>query len=410
MLHDCNDWLAVLLPLASHGTTLAFSVHFRPKLSSAAQRRHLQHIATLESTTKPTLLLLGGDFNSAVDPGTALHAALSPQGCLGHAQRLLPEGTLTHFSRRGPVLTATAIDHVFATGAVSEAEAVAFPIESAHMAILATDQLSSAAVDPFAWKRYRWRALQPEVLERVVALLDIYWAFLAPTPVDPYIYIAAAHAVADCVVPRRQPPKSELASLAPHPPRYSPDEIHALQEQVSQRARQRGYRSRADTLRTAAITRATRRALRLPTVPLQPFAGLSPSPDEQPVSREARLAEVHAQAAYVQEDRWVRVDIQAVRDATSWEPWFTVFRPEHDLPMRLVLQLVRESCPTWSRAGTAAFAQELSRLPLLRWPALITLARKARSLAAALDKLPARLFALSSRGLLLGIRAVLTLA
>ena len=114
VLHDCIDWLAVLLPLASHGTTLAVSVHFRPKLSSAAQRRHLQHIGTVESTTKPTLLLLGGDFNSAVAPGTALHAALSPQGCLGHAQRLLPDGTLTHFSRRGPILTATAIDHVFA--------------------------------------------------------------------------------------------------------------------------------------------------------------------------------------------------------------------------------------------------------------------------------------------------------
>ena len=215
---------------------------------------------------------------------------------------------------------------------MSEAEAVAFPIESAHMAILATVHLSSAAVDPFAWKRYCWRALQPDVLERVVAHVDIYWAFLALTQVAPDIYIAAAHTVADRVVPRRQPPKSELASLAPHPPRYSPDEIHALQEQVSQRARQRGYRSRADTLRTAAITGATRRALRLPTGPLQPFAGLSPSPDEQPVTPEARLAEVHAQAAYVQEDRWVRVDVQAVRDATSWEPWFTVFRPEKRPP------------------------------------------------------------------------------
>ena len=299
VLHDCIDWLAVLLPLASHGTTLAVSVHFRPKLSSAAQRRHLQHIATLESTTKPTLLLLGGDFNSAITPGTALHAALSPRGCLGHSQRLLPDGTLTHFSRRGPVLTATSIDHVFAAGAVSEAKAVAFPIDSAHMAILASVQLSSEAVDPFAWKRYRWRALQPEVLGHVVALLDIYWAFLALTPVAPDIYVAAAHAVADRVVPRRQQPKSELASLAPHPPPYSPEEIHTLQALVSQRARQRGYRSRVDTLQTTAITGATRRALRLPTVPLQPFAGLAPRPDAQPATREARLAEVNAQAAYV---------------------------------------------------------------------------------------------------------------
>ena len=340
MLHDCIEWLAVLLPLASHVTALAVSVRFRPKLCSAAQRRHLQHIATLESATKPTLLLLGGDFNSAVAPGTALHTALSPWGCSGHAQRLLPDNTLTHFSRRCPVLTATAIDHVFAAGAVSEAEAATFPIDSAHMAIPATVQLSSAAVDPFAWKKYRWRALQPEVLDRMVALLDVYCAFVALTPVAPDIYRAAAHAIANRTVPRRQQPKWELASLTPHPPPYNQEEIHALQTLVSQRARQRGYRSRAGTLRTAAITGATHRALRLPAVPVQPFAGLAPSPDNQPVTRGSRLANVNAQAVYVQEDRRVRVDIRAVSDAGSWEPWFTAFRPEHAVPIHLVLPLV----------------------------------------------------------------------
>ena len=164
--------------------------------------------------------------------------------------------------------------------------------------------------------------------------------------------------------------------MTSHPPPYSPEEIHALQTQVSLQACQQGYRSRADTLRTAAITGATRRALRLPTFPLQPFAGLAPSPDDQPVTRAARLAEVNAQAAYVQEDRWVRVDVPAVRDAASREPWVTAFRPEHDLPMRLVLMLVRQANPGSSRAGTAAFAQELSRLPLLRWPALIASAAR----------------------------------
>ena len=47
VLHDCIDWLAVLLPLHSHGTALAVSVHFRSKLSSATQRWYLQHIATV---------------------------------------------------------------------------------------------------------------------------------------------------------------------------------------------------------------------------------------------------------------------------------------------------------------------------------------------------------------------------
>ena len=40
---DCIDWLAVLLPMASHGTTLAVRVHFCPRLSFVAQRHHLQH-------------------------------------------------------------------------------------------------------------------------------------------------------------------------------------------------------------------------------------------------------------------------------------------------------------------------------------------------------------------------------
>ena len=80
---------------------------------------------------------------------------------------------------------------------------MAFPIHSAHLAILATVQVSSPAVDPFAWERYCWRALQPEVPEHVVAPLDIYWAFLALTPVAPDFYVAAAQAVADREVPRR---------------------------------------------------------------------------------------------------------------------------------------------------------------------------------------------------------------
>ena len=200
---------------------------------------------------------------------------------------------------------------------------MAFPIDCAHTAILATVQLSSAAVEAFAWKRYRWRALQLEVLEHMVALLDIYWAFLALTPVGPDIYAAAAHAVANRLVPRHKPPIWELPSLAPDPPPYSSDEIHAPQALVSQRARQQGYRSRVDTLHTTAITGATRRALCLPTVPLQPFVGLAPRPDTQPVTREARLAEVTTQAVYVQEDRWVQVDMQAVSDAALWDPWFT---------------------------------------------------------------------------------------
>ena len=94
----------------------------------------------------------------------------------------------------------------------------------------------------------------------------------------------------------------------------------------------------------------------------------------------------------------------------TWEPWFTAFRHEHYLPMHLVLMLVRQANPAWSRAGTAAFAQELSCLPLLRWLAFIASARNARSRATALDNLPARLFALSSGGLLLGVRAILAQA
>ena len=160
--------------------------------------------------------------------------------------------------------------------------------------------------------------LQSEILDRVVALQDVYLAFMALTPVAPYIYIAASQAIAD-----------------------------PLQTQVSQRARQRGYQSRAGTVRTVAITRATRRALRLPTVPLQPFTGLAPSLDDHLITQGVRLAEVNAQAAYVHEDRWAQVDVQAVCDAVSFEPWITVFRPEHDLPMHLVLMLVRKANPTW---------------------------------------------------------------
>ena len=96
-----------------------------------------------------------------------------------------------------------------------------------------------------------------------------------------------------------------------------------------------------DTLHTTAITGATRRALCLPTVPLEPFVGLALRPDTQPATHEARLPDVNRQAAYVQKDRWVRVDMQAVSDAALWDPWFTACPAQgpdiwlHPQPQRL---------------------------------------------------------------------------
>ena len=208
---------------------------------------------------------------------------------------------------------------MFASGAVSEAEATTFPIDSAHMAILATSGSAQRRSTRSRGSDTAGGCCSHKIW--TAALLDVCWTSLDLRLVAPDIYIAAAHAIADRTVLRRQQPKLELASLTPHPPPYSPEEIHSLQTQVPQRGRQRQYRSRADMLRTAAITGATRRAHRLPTVRLQPFTGLAASPDNQPVTRGAGLAEVNAQAAYVQEDRWVLVDVRAVSDATSWYRW-----------------------------------------------------------------------------------------
>ena len=192
-------------------------VRFRPKLPPSRKRRHLQQIAALESATCPTWMLLARDFYMTMAPGTPLHSALADHGCLHHVLRLLPDGTATQYTRRGATDTATAIDHIFTAGAVAEAEAAVFPITSAHRAILARVHLLSGDVDAFAWKRYRRRALPPVDLARVVALLDVYWVFLALTAVHPDTYIAAAHQVADTVVPLRRTPKAELESLAPQP-------------------------------------------------------------------------------------------------------------------------------------------------------------------------------------------------
>ena len=299
------------------------------------------------STTNPTLLALRGDFHSSIAPRTTMHAAMSLRGSLGHAQRLLPDSTPTHFSKRGSVLTAMTIDHVSAEEAVPEAEAAVFLIEAPTW----------ASWLPSTLDRQRLPVQEEAIsLEGVAAggcgsrggaagcLLDLDLD-VALTPVALDIIISAAHAVADRVIPRPKQPHSEIASLAPHTPLYSQDEINARQAQVWKQARKRGCRFKADTLRTAAITRATPWALRLPTVPLQPIADLARSPNEQPITRGARLPEVNAQAAYVQKDRWVWVDVRTVNDAAPWEPWFTAFRPEHNIPMHLVRMLVRETQP-----------------------------------------------------------------
>ena len=89
-----------------------------------------------------------------------------------------------------------------------EAEGAVFPIAVSHQAILATVHLRSGGRDPFAWKGYRWRAPPPANLARVAALLDVYRALLALTAVDGDTYIAAAHQVAQMMVPlRATPPK-----------------------------------------------------------------------------------------------------------------------------------------------------------------------------------------------------------
>ena len=122
-----------------------------------------------------------------------------------------------------------------------------------------------------------------------------------------------------------------------------------------------------------------------------------------------RLAEARDRLTYVQEDRYARVDLPAVRVAASWEPWHVRFQPHNDLPMHLVLMLIKRACPAWTQAESAAVARDVALCPLMEWPAILRAAQKSRSLATALDNLPARLFPLSSGGLLVGAWAVLAL-
>ena len=121
----------------------------------------------------------------------------------------------------------------------------------------------------------------------------------------------------------------------------------------------------------------------------------------RPPNQSDRLAEVRGQLTYVQKDRHVRVDLPAVRAAASGELWHAQFQPHNDPPMHLVPR---------TKAGAVVVATDVALHPLTEWPALIRTARKRRSLATALEKLPARLFALSTKGLLVGAQAVLALA
>ena len=232
------------------------------------------------------------------------------------------------------------------SGAVSEANATLFLMASAHMAVLATVTLRSTTVDPFAWKRYRWRSLQPPDFARLAPHIDVLWAFLAMVLAGPDHFVAAAHLAADAAIPRRRTPRAELESLNPHPPPYFPAALSALTTEITRRAQERGFYSRRATLQAMSITGSTRRALRLPAAPLAPFADLTPSLDVQLPSCVERLAEVARQLRYVQEDRFVRIDLNDLNKSVSREPWFRLFRPHLDLPLHLVLALIAAGCPS----------------------------------------------------------------
>ena len=84
VLHDCEDWLAALVPLRQHGLLLVADVHLRPKLLQSGKLCYLRHIAALEPATKPAWMLLAGGFNTRYRRGTALSTALGQSGCLHH--------------------------------------------------------------------------------------------------------------------------------------------------------------------------------------------------------------------------------------------------------------------------------------------------------------------------------------
>ena len=210
-----------------------------------------------------------------------------------------------------------------------------------HLAVHLTLDLNTVAADPSHWRRFRWRKVTDSNLAILARALDLVWGLMACYHVAPDSFVASLHRIAPCFVPV---PRSLAATVAelhrPRPP-STEEELTLWAEAVAAANEATAQGLRAGALRNVDVTSFIRQALRLPSASMGPFSGLRSSAQHEDHSPSEHRSEVSRQAAAVVESRHVCVDVgffQATRDLHRWD---FASHPLSDLPMSVLLDLLR---------------------------------------------------------------------
>ena len=161
---------------------------------------------------------------------------------------------------------------------------------------------------------------------------------------------------------------------------------------------------RAEALRTVDVTSFTRQALRLPSTSVGPFSGLRSSAQPEDLSPSEHRAEVSRQAAAVVESRHVRVDVDFFLASRDLHRWDFASHPLCDLPMSVLLDLLRRGLDPELPSDRLRYCRLLSGGDLLSLTSLAAVHQRPGSLAVSADNIPCKLLRLGGSGIISGVQ------
>ena len=291
------------------------------------------------------------------------------------------------FSPRG-ALKATCIDHVFVKGARSVPDADILPSPTPHKPLLATVEPMEGLADIRNWRMIRWRHSPAGTLPRLAALLDLTWGWLASYPVGPNSFLQSLWAAARHLIPHPRPLDWVLRDLRLRDSPRTESDLTDLRNYLAYTAARHGVERPDEVLRATSITSATKGALCRPSKPLRPYSGIQPDLGVELPTAEARLQEVHNQAAATTAHRGHTLDLDiltAAFDPAKWDPYFD---PVAHLPVSLLGDLLHAGIHPADRRRRGLYSAAVADGPVLRDDRIWTSVTAAGSLFAGLDQCP----------------------
>ena len=403
---DCTDWFAVVVETTRYGALLLVSIHLRPHYSFAEKKGVLQAVKQLITLLRPQATIMGGDFNcEAFGDTSPLYYALRSATLFQDFHLAHPPGTFTNWTVVHGVQRCTGIDHILTSPNVPPLHSTLLPSHSTHMGLVTTMDTHDPAAQPFHWKRFKWRLLEPARATQLSGLIDAVWAWVTLYPAPPDHYVCAMWHYASSIVPRPPSAATVMKRLRALTPPLSQTRLQELSRVLRETVAERGRERLAVTLAKVVVTGTTRSALRLPAQPLKPLSRIAPNPRTTLSTPDALKAEIDTQAAMNVQHRHLVLDdhwLHAHTDPQCWEPFFNLVL---DLPVRVLLQFLRLGLQPQVPEDRKAYCNRLSSDPVLSDHLMQPSISRPGSWATAVDNIPRRLLQPGGFGLSAGVLA-----